>query len=322
MASAGVVWPLKTRELETRLMDSRRWNAFPFRDGDIVVDTWAKSGTTWMQEILAQLILGAPDALVGQAISPWVDMALIPLDQLVGRLEAQTHRRVLKSHLPLDALVYSPRAKYIFVGRDVRDIAWSLHNHQSSYSDFFLELINDRPDSLGPKMSRPTCGVRDFYLRFIDTGGVFGPEAGAAYGGDVALGSFWDHAESFWSRRDLPNLLFVHFARLKADLAGEIRRIAGFLDMPLDEDLLDRVVEHCGLEHMRRAVEADPEADAGIRMTFNGGAAAFFHKGTNGRWKDVLTAEESALADDVAGRLLSADCARWLKSGGMAQEGG
>jgi aryl sulfotransferase len=320
MALEQAVWPEKSRELVTRIMDSRRWNGFAFRDGDIVVDTWAKSGTTLMQEVLAQLILGAPDATMGGAISPWVDMSVFPMDEVAAMLEAQTHRRVLKSHLPPDALVYNPTARYIFVGRDVRDVAWSMYNHQGGYTDGFLAALNAGPDSLGPRMSRPSCDVRDFYLYFIETGGVFDPQSGGPYGGDTATSDFWAHTQGFFDRRDAPNLLLVHYANLKADLPAEIRRIAAFLDMPVDEALLPRIVEHCGIDYMRSAALANPQSDAGLRFAFIGGAETFFNKGVNGRWKDVLTPEEVARADEIAAERLSPACAHWLKTGELPKD--
>ena len=69
--------------------------------------TYAKTGTTWTQQIVGKLVFrGAEfDAF---AISPWVDFRLHPLDQVMGMLEAQNHRRFLKTHLPLDALVFAP----------------------------------------------------------------------------------------------------------------------------------------------------------------------------------------------------------------------
>jgi len=33
--------------------DSARWLGFPFRDGDIVISTRSKTGTTWVQMICA-----------------------------------------------------------------------------------------------------------------------------------------------------------------------------------------------------------------------------------------------------------------------------
>ena len=106
-------WPEKEGELYHNHFDSTLWNNFPFRDDDIIISTYAKSGTTWVQQILAQLIFnGATDLNVAE-MSPWVDFRLPPKDVKFEAIEAQTHRRFLKTHLPVDALVYSPKAKFI-----------------------------------------------------------------------------------------------------------------------------------------------------------------------------------------------------------------
>jgi aryl sulfotransferase len=109
-------------------MDSARWNGFAFRDDDIVIATWAKSGTTWMQQIVSQLIFRGAEGISLDRVSPWLECTLYP-PETVQALEAQTHRRFIKTHLPLDAIVFSPLAKYIYVARDGRDFAWSIHNH-------------------------------------------------------------------------------------------------------------------------------------------------------------------------------------------------
>ena len=46
-----------------------------------------------------------------------------------------------------------------------------------------------------------------------------------------------------------------------------------------------------------------------------GGGESFIHKGTNGRWKDVLSALEIDRCDEEAARHLTAECARWVKTG-------
>jgi aryl sulfotransferase len=48
---------------------------------------------------------------------------------------------------------------------------------------------------------------------------------------------------------------------------------------------------------------------------FDGGATSFFNKGTNGRWRDVLTAEDIARYEQTARRELGEECARWLATG-------
>ncbi len=115
-------WPEKVRELHNHHFDSTIWNDFRFRDDDVVVATYAKSGTTWTQQIVALLLFGPyPDLEVAE-MSAWLDLRVPPKGVKLPMVEAQTHRRFLKTHLPLDALVFSPEAKYIYVGRDGRDV--------------------------------------------------------------------------------------------------------------------------------------------------------------------------------------------------------
>jgi hypothetical protein len=124
MDGTSIAWPQKTRELHSHHFDSTIWNDFAFRDDDIVIATYAKSGTTWTQQIVGQLLFGgAHDVPVAQ-ISPWLDLRVPPKAVKLPVVEAQTHRRFLKTHLPVDALVFSPKAKYIYIGRDGRDVVW------------------------------------------------------------------------------------------------------------------------------------------------------------------------------------------------------
>src|SRR5687768_11314107 len=89
----------------TVISDSARWDDFPFRADDIVISTPPKCGTTWTQMICALLIFRTPDLPAPLAkISPWLDMQLTDRDETVAALEAQTHRRFIKTHTPLDGL--------------------------------------------------------------------------------------------------------------------------------------------------------------------------------------------------------------------------
>src|SRR3546814_8940526 len=90
-----------------------------------------KSGTTWTQQIVGQLIFGGEPGVDVASISPWVDLRVPPREVKLPALEAQSHRRFLKTHLPVDALVFSPVAKYLYVARDGRDVVWSMYNHRS-----------------------------------------------------------------------------------------------------------------------------------------------------------------------------------------------
>ncbi|MDQ2694263.1 MAG: sulfotransferase domain-containing protein, partial [Pseudomonadota bacterium] len=118
MTGQQAAWPVKTRELHSHHFDSTVWNDFRFRDDDIIIATYAKSGTTWTQQIVAQLLFNGQEGLEVAEMSPWLDLRVPPKEIKLPAVEAQRHRRFLKTHLPVDALVFSPRARYIYIGRD------------------------------------------------------------------------------------------------------------------------------------------------------------------------------------------------------------
>src|SRR5688500_14963807 len=95
--------PLKTREMHNHHFNSTVWNDFQFRDDDIVISTYAKSGTTWLQQIVSQLIFAGQEGLPVAEMSPWLDLRIPPKEVKLAAVNAQTHRRFLKTHLPVDA---------------------------------------------------------------------------------------------------------------------------------------------------------------------------------------------------------------------------
>ena len=70
--------PEKIRELHNHHFDSTIWNDFEFRDDDIVIATYAKSGTTWMQQIVSQLLFDGAENLETAEMSPWMDLRIPP----------------------------------------------------------------------------------------------------------------------------------------------------------------------------------------------------------------------------------------------------
>ena len=49
-------------------------------------------------------------------------------------------------------------------------------------------------------------------------------------------------------------------------------------------------------------------------LIFEGGAGRFFHRGTNGRWRDVLTENDGALYEAAAAGL-EPELRSWLEAG-------
>lgn len=294
-----ITYPVKTREMHNHHFDSTIWNDLKFRDDDIIISTYAKSGTTWMQQIISQLLFNGDENLEVAEMSPWLDLRVPPKAVKLPMVEAQTHRRFLKTHLPVDALVFSDKAKYIYIGRDGRDVLWSMYNHHANANDGWYKALNDTPGRVGPPILRPTPSITQYFHDWLDQDGQpFWP--------------FWENVRSWWAIRGLPNVHMIHFAKLKHDMPGEIRRLATFTETPIDESKWDQILHHCSFDYMKaNATKSVPLGGA----FWDGGAATFIHKGSNGRWREVLTADEIAKYEQRAARELDKDCAHWLASG-------
>src|SRR3989440_9257959 len=209
------------RRYRNLIMDSRRWDGFTFRDDDIVISTPAKCGTTWMQMLCALLLFRTPDLPAPLArLSPWLDMQTRPLDEVIRDLEAQTHRRFIKTHTPLDGLPFDERVTYICVGRDPRDAAISSINHLNNMDREVL--VRARAWAVGS----------DDLTSLLPAGQPQGEDPVARFWrwveDDVppreGLELLLHHLATFCDRRQAANVVLVHYADLQADLEGEMRR--------------------------------------------------------------------------------------------------
>ena len=294
--------PVKTRELHNHHFDSTIWNDFRFRDDDIVISTYAKSGTTWMQQIVSQLLFPGEAGLEVAEMSPWMDLRVPPKEVKLLAVEAQAHRRFMKTHLPVDALVFSEKAKYIYIGRDGRDIVWSLYNHHTNANEAWYDALNNTPGRVGPPIEPPCASIAQYFDEWLEKDGY-------------PFWSLWENVRTWWSIRNLPNVHMVHFANLKSDMPGEIRRIAGFLDIPIDVSKWEQVLLHCSFDYMKaNATQSVPVGGA----FWDGGAETFIHKGTNERWREVLSNQQVNQYEERALEELGLECSRWLATGSLS----
>ena len=202
-----VSWPTKTRELHSHHFDSTIWNDFTFRDDDIVIATYAKSGTTWMQQIIGQMLFGPDPELAVAEMSPWLDLRVPPKAVKLPVVEAQSRRRFLKTHLPVDALVFSPQAKYIYIGRDARDVVWSFYNHHANANEIWYSALNDTPGRVGPPIERPPADIRQYWREWLD-------------GDGYPFWSFWENVRTWWQIRDAAERAVRAFLEPEARHAG------------------------------------------------------------------------------------------------------
>lgn len=287
--------------------DSTRWALYVPRADDIVIATPPKCGTTWMQQIVASLVFQSAAPMQLGRISPWIDNRGAPVEKVMEFIDGQGHRRFLKSHLAADALPLHDEVRYIHVGRDGRDAALSWHNHQTGFRPEVLARFDEvglADPRIGRPHPRPAADPADYFHDWLEGD----PERFNGYPARV----FFHIERSFWAVRDQPNVLLVHYNDLKADLDGEMRRVAAFLGIETPAALWPALVEAARFETMQaNSASIMPRADRG----FEGGALRFFNKGLNGRWQGVYRDEDLAAYAARVKAETSPDLAAWLEGG-------
>jgi aryl sulfotransferase len=291
--------------------DSSRWERFMFRGDDVVISTPAKCGTTWMQTIVGMLLfdrtdLGAPMG----TISPWLDMLTRTEDEVFGLLEAQTHRRFLKTHTPLDGLPRHDSVTYIAVVRHPLDVALSDRDHGANMRE--ERAVELREAVAGPAERRGSDPIpeapADFLRWFIDNDE---PPTGS---GPHGLDDFCQQIRTYWDARRDKNVHLFHYADMWADLDREMRRVAAALDVPIDEQRWPGFVDAAGFASMKsRAADTAPDAHMGIWES----PERFFRAGGTRDWASLLDAGDIAHFEGRL-RVLAGDSAGWATGGRAA----
>jgi len=289
--------------------DSRRWAHYKPRPDDIVIATSAKCGTTWTQQIVSLLVFGSPDPRPLFESSPWIDHRIRPIEQVVAGIEAQGHRRFLKSHLSFDAMPVYDGVRYIHTARDGRDAFMSWHNHSRNYSQMVLDMFDAAgmgDETIGAPLPRAPESPSEFF----DTWIMEGPEGEKR--NDFSCSKFFELEKSYWRERARENLLLVHYNDLKADLDGEMRRIAEFLGIDIPETLWPALVEAARFETMKKnGARIMPQAG----MAWDKGHERFLFKGTNERWRAALSPAQLARYETRVKAELAPGMADWLANG-------
>lgn len=298
--------------------DSSRFEGFSFRDGDIIISTPPKCGTTWTQTICALLIFGSPEfPQAVDIISPWLEQSLRPIADVVADLEAQRHRRFIKSHTPLDGLPFDERVTYLCVGRDPRDVALSWDNHMDNIDIQALLVLRDKAvgsEDLGELLQKQMEGMQipetesERFWHWVDNDLAVVDSVGS-------LAFTLHHLGSFYAERDRGNIVMLHYGDLKADLEGQMRGLAARLGIEVEEGHWPALVEAATFESMRaRAAAVAPNATESIWRD----QERFFHRGTTGQWHHVITDDASARRyRDRVMQLTDAELSTWAHQGAI-----
>ena len=113
----------------------------------------------------------------------------------------------------------------------------------------------------------------------------------------LIYGDWLDHVESYWNTcMDKKDVLFVQYEDAKADLNSVLRKIAGFLEIPLNEDVIKTISTHVEFSNMKTNPMTNLEevAASGFFRDNN-----FIRQGIVGGWKCHFTVAQNEYIDEV-----------------------
>ncbi|KAJ8247315.1 hypothetical protein GJAV_G00244900 [Gymnothorax javanicus] len=242
---------------------------FQFQDTDILIVTYPKSGTTWMQQILT-LLLSRGDPTLGQTVPNWARAPWLEQHYCSMLLQASQSPRILTTHLPyhlLSSALQGSRTKVIYVARNPKDVAVSYY-HFHKMANFLPQ-----PGSFG-----------EFLNRFLE--------------GTLHYGSWFDHVKGWTGQaKDNLNFFYITYEDMWQDLRGSLKRIGGFLQCPLKAEELDSTQRHCSFSSMKENAMVNYTQISEEIMDHSKGR--FMRKGQIGDWKTMFSKDQSQLFDQV-----------------------
>lgn len=297
----------KPRRYRTLISDSALWADFRLRPGDVVISTPPKSGTTWMQMLCALLVFDTAEFHRPLTeISPWLDAVTYDATETRALLEAQRHRRFIKTHTPLDGLPSHTDVSYVCVARDPRDVMLSFENAVANISPEAMAAAAANAEDFAEPEDPPEDPLERFRL-WVDAELA---EETTTFG--MTLANVVHHLQTFWDRRHEPQVALFHYRDLKADLPGQLRCLAEVLSIERSAERIEELAAAAGFESMRRrADDLAPGVDAKLWRSNRD----FFRSGSSGQWRQVLDAPAVAHYERRLSELASPDLAEWLRAG-------
>jgi aryl sulfotransferase len=277
--------------------DNSRWDGFEPRDGDIVVSARSKHGTTWVQMICTMLVLRSSQLPAPLAeISPWLDWLGQPKERVFERLADQQHRRVVKTHTPLDGLPLHPQVQYIVVARHPLDAAVSLYWQSQNIDRARVSHLTGQPQ--GRAVGRP---LREWLRDWVED------DADPTSSLDSFPGVM-HHVSDGWQRRQSVNVFLVHYYDLSIDLDRTMRDLAAYLGVTVSEPTWAEIVHAASFDQMRSRADRLAPDTLGILKS----RASFFRRAALGEGWTLLGPVDQRRYLERVSTLASSELARWL----------
>ena len=279
------------------------WSKINLLDSDIIISSTIKSGTTWLQQIVAQLVFeGDFDSKLSET-SLWLDtLREYSEEEIIKKISLQKHRRFFKTHSPASVVLNNKNKniKYIFITRDFRDVVWSFYNH---FVNSKYEIKGTSIESEINKKLRKSATPYDFWKTVIQNKNLF-----TKANNYKIIWSYFNTIKTWLAVEKNPNVLILHFNDLKRDLKGNIVKISKFLGYNYDEELINTVYHKSTFEYMKN------NSQKCVPFAFKN-SGKFINKGSNKRWKNTLNQDDLEDYNDLMDSFFNQNISKWVENG-------
>ncbi|XP_068099948.1 sulfotransferase 1C1-like [Hyperolius riggenbachi] len=245
---------------------------FQAKPDDLLIATYPKAGTTWMQEIVDCIMNDGDIEKTKRAPThvrfPFLEITSPPpVPSGVDILNVTPSPRLVKTHLPYQLVpksFWEQKCKAIYVARNAKD---------NAVSYYYFDLMNK---------TQPDPGTWDQYVeKFLK--------------GDVAWGSWFDHVIGWWNAKDKHQILYIFYEDMKEDPKQEIRKVMKFLEKDLSEEVVEKIYQHTSF----KAMKENPMANYSTFPTaiFDQATSPFMRKGEVADWMNHFTDSQNKLFD-------------------------
>ncbi|XP_075035102.1 sulfotransferase 1C4-like isoform X2 [Mixophyes fleayi] len=217
----GIPLPESTLEIWDQIYN------FQAREDDILIATYPKAGTTWVQEIVDLMLLEGDVEKSMRAPCfvkvPFIDLNAKPMKSGLDLANDMESPRLLKTHLPIQLLPPSfldKKVKVVYVARNAKDCMVSY---------FYFQMMNK---------GLPDPGTwNEYFSTFL--------------AGDVPWGSWFDHVIGWWKAKDSHQILYMFYEDLIEDPKREHRKLLKFLGKDLSDEVLEKIHHHTSFQAMK-----------------------------------------------------------------------
>ncbi|XP_059386311.1 sulfotransferase 2B1-like [Carassius carassius] len=242
---------------------------FTFRPEDILIATYPKSGTTWMQEVVP-LILSEGDLTPVLTVPNWDRVPWLEEHRaILLNLEQRASPRVFATHFHhhmMNQSYFKIKPRVLYVLRNPKDVFTSSYHYYGMAS----YLVNP--------------GTQDEFMeKFLD--------------GKIIFGSWFDHVKDWINAEEQESIQYIFYEEMIADLKGSVEKIAKFLGKSLSSDVTEKIADHCVFKNMKQNKMSNfslvPEEYMDQKKS------EFLRKGIAGDWKNLFTEAQEQRFDAV-----------------------